>query len=100
MNIEEAIEICEYLISGYRVRINITTLIGRKEEQAILTLLQDREKLIKENMLTALSKTETVDELEKAKKLEMQINMIKILNNYDEVIQIFIKNKNKEDFER
>ena len=49
MNIEEAIEICEYLISGYRVRINITTLIGRKEEQAILTLLQDREKLIKEN---------------------------------------------------
>jgi hypothetical protein len=32
----------------------------------------------------------------------MQMNMTKILNNYDEVIQILIKNKNKnkEDFER
>jgi len=60
------------------------------------------ENKVKENMLTALSKTETVDELEKAKKLEMQMNMTKILNNYDEVIQILIKNKNKnkEDFER
>lgn len=60
MKIEDAIKECKLLAETLP-----NFHLGGSE--AIKMVLQDREKLIKENMLTALSKTETVDELEKLK---------------------------------